>query len=181
MKRIFSTVFAGILAAVTLLSSCTTQTPEETSPVQAAVESPETAWKFAEFMLEQTAEESLKSPYNSLIPALRESALELLGSIEGTEVFFGYVDDFIFTEPDSVERAKNNPKPGRFYTIDSAVTDVLTELLDSELLKLSDRILMDLRNILTEEESAMLKGEQTVQTTAEAVRSRTDIYIAEKN
>ena len=40
---------------------------------------------------------------------------------------------------------------------------------------------MDLRNILTEEESAMLKGEQTVSTTAEAVASRTAIYIAEKN
>ena len=149
--------------------------------IMSRCESPELAWKFAEFMLEQTAAESRQSPYNSLIPALKEHALALLGSIEGTEVFFGYVDNFIFNDPDAVERMKNNPKPGRFFTIDSAVTDVLTELLDSELLKLSDRILMDLRNILTEEESAMLKGEQTVSTTAEAVASRTAIYIAEKN
>ncbi len=140
---------------------------------------PEAAWKFMEFFLKESAAESMENPFRARIPALREPALELLRSLEGRRVFYDYVNDFIFDDPDSVKRAETRPEPGKFYTIDSSVTGLFTDLLDSELLKISDRILMDLRNLLTEEELSMKNGGQSVEATAKAVQSRTAIYIAE--
>ena len=158
--------------------------------ILAKCKNPEMAWKFAEYLLEQNAQPAVEghgllkvpqSPYATAIPSLRQPAVDYLKSLEGMDVFYNYLQEYMITDPAEIETLLQKRNPGKLYTIDSAMTEFITDLLDSELLTLADNMTLGLIGIMNGEERSMLKGEQNVQTTAEAVASRTAIYIAEKN
>lgn len=150
-------------------------------------EKPEFAWDLMEFMIDdgvKTAEESYgvtkleSSAYQTAIPVVKEAGEKYLRSLEGLQFYLDYMNGGWYTGQENVEKMMTRV-PGRRFIIDETWTAVYLDLLNSELLTLADTVPLSLMNIVRTEENLMLKGEQDLDTTMQAVISRTAIWLSE--
>ncbi|MGN1345351.1 MAG: hypothetical protein ACI4V1_01085 [Eubacteriales bacterium] len=146
------------------------------------------AWDFVEMRLmlddyrtyfENTYSQTVDSSY--FFKTYQPDYDEYLDALEGYQTFYMYSGERINGR--NIELDENGcykNRPGVLYTFDRAGIDALKRLLDTAGIPLSYRIsARGLRSIVEEEESRLLAGAATVESCADAIQSRANIYLSE--